>query len=144
MEMIISSWDSQTCFRIHFFRNKLILYLFRLLIWFFCFDTRFLLSIFVDFFSLLDALNDLNRAVELSAGRANNVESNALCQRALLHRLEGREQDAFDDFERAAKLGHQFAKAQLVKLNPYAALCNQMLGEMIATLQAPCATKEEK
>ena len=111
------------------------------------FDVFFFLLTRLFFVNLFDfssgALNDLNRAVELSAGRCS-AGSNALCQRALLHRLEGREQEALADFERAAKSGHSFAKAQLVKLNPYAALCNQMLGEMIATLQTPCSVEENK
>ena len=31
----------------------------------------------------------------------------------------------------AAKLGGQFAKQQVIAMNPYAALCNQMLSEVM-------------
>jgi hypothetical protein len=34
---------------------------------------------------------------------------------------------AFEDFKAAAKLGGRFARKQVVAMNPYAALCNQML-----------------
>ena len=36
------------------------------------------------------------------------------------------------DFQRAADLGSAFAKKQLVALNPYAALCNSMLSQMMS------------
>ncbi|XP_008573159.1 PREDICTED: tetratricopeptide repeat protein 36 [Galeopterus variegatus] len=55
------------------------------------------------------ALEDLERAVVLSGG----------------------------DFERAARLGSPFARRQLVLLNPYAALCNRMLADMMGQLRAP-------
>ena len=35
----------------------------------------------------------------------------------------------------AATLGNKFAQSQVVKLNPYAKLCNQMLTEAIGKLQ---------
>ena len=35
----------------------------------------------------------------------------------------------------AAMLGNKFAQSQVVKLNPYAKLCNQMLTEAIEKLQ---------
>ncbi|KAI1297148.1 Tetratricopeptide repeat protein 36 [Halotydeus destructor] len=80
------------------------------------------------------ALNDLNRAIELSKGKGK-AASNAYCQRAMIHRLEGRDEEALSDFKLAAVNGSEFAKSQVVKLNPYAALCNQMLGDMMAKLQ---------
>lgn len=39
------------------------------------------------------------------------------------------------DFEAAAKLGSEFAKAQLVQMNPYAALCNRMLRDVMGKLE---------
>ena len=79
------------------------------------------------------AMHDLNTAISLKqdncAGRVN-----ALCQRALLHQLKGAEQEAMADLKEAAAAGHQFAKRALVNMNPYSALCNQMLAQMIQKL----------
>ena len=47
----------------------------------------------------------------------------------------GEEDAALEDFKRAANLGGKFAKEMVVALNPYAALCNQMLAEMIHKCQ---------
>lgn len=80
------------------------------------------------------ALEDLNNAINL--GQTNrHAAAQALCQRGLIHRLRGQDQEALADFKEAAKLGSQFAKNQLVQMNPYAALCNRMLGEMFAKLR---------
>ncbi|KAF0294670.1 Tetratricopeptide repeat protein 36 [Amphibalanus amphitrite] len=81
-----------------------------------------------------DALSDADRAVELSGGRGL-AGRQALCQRGQLHQLAGQQERALDDYRRAAALGSRFAKTQLVALNPYAALCNRMLGEVIGRLQ---------
>jgi hypothetical protein len=48
----------------------------------------------------------------------------------------GDEAGALEDFKAAAHLGNDFAKQMLVALNPYAALCNQMLGEVMAKLRS--------
>ena len=45
--------------------------------------------------------------------------------------LLGDEDGAKEDLRNAANLGGQFAKQLLVTLNPYAALCNQMLAEVM-------------
>ncbi|NWR98641.1 TTC36 protein, partial [Motacilla alba] len=58
-------------------------------------------------------------------------------QRGLIHRLQARDEDARRDLERAARLGSAFARQQLVLLNPYSALCNQMLCEMLGRLRNP-------
>ncbi|XP_022190584.2 tetratricopeptide repeat protein 36 homolog [Nilaparvata lugens] len=85
------------------------------------------------------AMLDLNRAIELSGGGRGKSGSQALCQRALLHlKMENRE-GAVADFTAAARHGNRFAKTQLVKLNPYAALCNQMLSIAMTTLHSPPA-----
>ena len=36
-----------------------------------------------------------------------------------------------EDLKAAARMGSEFAKALVVQLNPYAALCNEMLVEVI-------------
>jgi tetratricopeptide (TPR) repeat protein len=78
------------------------------------------------------ALEDLNRAISLCEVSSNNkVLGQSLCQRALIHRLNGQDEQSRQDFSKAAKLGNMFARRQLVQLNPYAALCNQMLGQML-------------
>lgn len=81
------------------------------------------------------ALEDLNKAIELSRGEGT-AACQAYTQRALIFRLEKRDEDALADFKRAANLGSSFARAQVVQLNPYAAMCNQMLSEVIGKLRA--------
>ncbi|KAM9659003.1 tetratricopeptide repeat protein 36 [Trichechus inunguis] len=80
------------------------------------------------------ALEDLERAVALSSGRGRAARQ-GFVQRGLLARLQGRHDDARRDFERAARLGSPFARRQLVLLNPYAALCNRMLADMMRQLR---------
>ena len=94
------------------------------------------------------AINDLERAIILcepskddqtapkpAHKRTKQTLAQALCQRALIHRLNGRDAECRQDFTEAARLGSEFAKRQLVQLNPYAALCNQMLGQMLGNLK---------
>ncbi|XP_026361431.2 tetratricopeptide repeat protein 36 [Ursus arctos] len=83
------------------------------------------------------ALEDLERAVTLSGGRGRAARQ-GFVQRGLLARLQGRDDDARRDFERAARLGSSFARRQLVLLNPYAALCNRMLADVMRQLRGPC------
>ncbi|XP_004856769.1 tetratricopeptide repeat protein 36 [Heterocephalus glaber] len=82
------------------------------------------------------ALEDLERAVALSGGRGRAARQ-GFVQRGLLARLQGRDDDARRDFERAAQLGSPFARRQLVLLNPYAALCNRMLADVMRQLRSP-------
>ncbi|KAE8592370.1 hypothetical protein XENTR_v10018741 [Xenopus tropicalis] len=82
------------------------------------------------------ALEDLNQAVELS-GIAGVAGRQALVQRGLILRLQGKDDEARKDFQRAAQLGSDFAKQQLILLNPYAALCNTMLRDMMQKLREP-------
>ncbi|KAF6210020.1 hypothetical protein GE061_015775 [Apolygus lucorum] len=79
------------------------------------------------------AILDLNRAIEVSGG-GGKAGCQAFCQRALLHRRNGRDSEAKEDFTKAAQLGSQFARHQLVEMNPYAAMCNQMLNDMMEKL----------
>lgn len=80
------------------------------------------------------ATRDLAAALELSGG-AGRVGRQALVQRGLLRRLQGRDDDARRDFAQAARLGSAFARHQLVRMNPYAALCNAMLANAMKQLQ---------
>ncbi|XP_064103645.1 tetratricopeptide repeat protein 36 homolog [Macrobrachium nipponense] len=81
-----------------------------------------------------DALADLNKAITLS-GSKGRAACQAYTQRAMIHRLQDREKSARSDFQEAANLGSEFAKAQLVQMNPYAALCNKMLHDVFSKLQ---------
>jgi len=81
-----------------------------------------------------DALADLNKAIELSEGRGR-AACQASVQRGMIERLRGNDDLARADFEKAAGLGSQFAKTQLVIMNPYAAMCNKMLHDVIGKLQ---------
>nr|XP_021188529.2 tetratricopeptide repeat protein 36 homolog [Helicoverpa armigera] len=78
-----------------------------------------------------DAMSDLDRALELTAGKQSRARALALCQRGVLLRKRGNDDDARVVFTEAAKLGSSFAKKQVVELNPYAALCNQMLSQVM-------------
>ncbi|XP_052552980.1 tetratricopeptide repeat protein 36 [Tympanuchus pallidicinctus] len=82
------------------------------------------------------ALRDLDAAVRLGRG-CGRAACQSLVQRGLIHRLQGRDDDARRDFQQAARLGSAFARQQLVLLNPYSALCNQMLSEMLGRLRNP-------
>ena len=60
-------------------------------------------------------------------------------QRGLIRRLAHQDAEARADFEEAAALGSVFARQQAVILNPYAALCNRMLSEVINKMRNPVA-----
>ncbi|KAJ6647900.1 Tetratricopeptide repeat protein 36 like [Pseudolycoriella hygida] len=79
------------------------------------------------------ALSNLNKALELAP--AGRTKCQALCQRGLLFRKQEKINDAKLDFTEAAKLGSKFARSQLIEINPYAALCNQMLREAFDKLK---------
>lgn len=76
----------------------------------------------------------MNNAINLSEG-IGKVACQAFSQRGLINQLQGKKQQALNDFQEAAKLGSAFAKTMLVQMNPYAALCNQMLAEVMQKLQ---------
>ncbi|KAK7094049.1 tetratricopeptide repeat protein 36-like [Littorina saxatilis] len=80
------------------------------------------------------AMEDLNMAVVLSKGEGRSA-CQAFTQRGLIRRLEGDEQGALEDFKAAAHLGNEYAKQMVVALNPYAALCNQMLSQVMTKLR---------
>ncbi|XP_070808346.1 tetratricopeptide repeat protein 36 [Pituophis catenifer annectens] len=76
------------------------------------------------------ALEDLEAALKLSKG-VGPVARQGFVQRGLIQRLQGQDEAARSSFEQAAALGSIFARQQLVLMNPYAALCNQMLSEVM-------------
>ncbi|MGH0185601.1 UNVERIFIED_CONTAM: hypothetical protein FKN15_018306 [Acipenser sinensis] len=82
------------------------------------------------------ALEDLGRSISLSGG-AGRTGCQALVQRGLVHRLARREEEAREDFQRAACLGSAFARQQVVNMNPYAAICNIMLAQVINKMRNP-------
>lgn len=83
-----------------------------------------------------DAFNDLDKAIQLSDGNETNsnhhhhVARQAYCQRALIHLLNENRELGLKDMQRSAELGNRFARSYMAKMNPYAALCNQMLQDM--------------
>lgn len=77
-----------------------------------------------------EALEDLEAALKLSKG-AGPVARQGFVQRGLIQRLQGQDEAARSSFEQAAALGSIFARQQLALMNPYAALCNQMLSEVM-------------
>ncbi|XP_050080959.1 tetratricopeptide repeat protein 36 homolog [Anopheles maculipalpis] len=77
-----------------------------------------------------EALKDIEQALALS-NNAGRTGCRALCQRGILKRKNNNIDGAREDFEVAAKLGSKFARTQLIELNPFAALCNQMLREVM-------------
>ncbi|XP_033763281.1 tetratricopeptide repeat protein 36-like [Pecten maximus] len=81
------------------------------------------------------ALQDLNKAIELCDAKGS-AACQAFTQRGLVFKLEGDDEKALEDFKRAAALGGQFARQQVVAMNPYAALCNQMLSEVFRKVKS--------
>lgn len=79
------------------------------------------------------ALNDLQEAIKLSNSKGS-TGCRAHCQFGLIKRKQKQDNEAREHFEIAAKLGSKFSKNQLIEMNPYAALCNQMLREMLGKL----------
>eukprot|EP00056_Hartaetosiga_gracilis_P009854 m.143536 g.143536 ORF g.143536 m.143536 type:complete len:227 (+) comp13207_c0_seq10:2331-3011(+) len=76
------------------------------------------------------ALKDVDFAIQncrLSRGVAQRV----FAQRGALKRLCHDDEGARLDFEMAGKYGNAWAKQQAVLLNPYAAMCNQMLTQAL-------------
>lgn len=81
------------------------------------------------------ALSDLEEAIKLSSSRSPRdvlTLRQALTQRGILRRLEGKDDEARKDLEQAADLGSAVAKQEATKLNPYAASCNEMMVQMMA------------
>lgn len=81
------------------------------------------------------ALADLSKAIELSTNSHPLTKCRAYCQRGIIRKKQNDENGARDDFNESAKLGSKFAKQQLVELNPYARLCNQMVTKLLADMK---------
>ncbi|CAH1964962.1 unnamed protein product [Acanthoscelides obtectus] len=81
------------------------------------------------------ALEDVQKAISLCSDDHKKTLCLAHCQRGVLYRRSGKLDEAKADFEVTARMGNQFGKSQLVELNPYAALCNQMLKQVMDTLK---------
>lgn len=77
------------------------------------------------------ALNDLTKAIELSGENYNLTKCRAYAQRGIIKRKLNDVDGARDDFNESAKLGSEFARQQLVEINPYAQLCNQMVSQIL-------------
>lgn len=72
------------------------------------------------------AMKDCNTAIERARGD-RHVLRQAYTQRALLHRTKGDDAAALSDYQKGGEYGNIYAKTEAVRLNPYAALCNQYL-----------------
>lgn len=77
-----------------------------------------------------EALSLLNQLLSLP-NLPTQVLRQSSAQRAWLLFRAGGQEAAFKDFERAGKLGCGESKRMAVRCNPYAAMCNQMLQEII-------------
>ena len=53
----------------------------------------------------------------------------------MIHRREGRNEEARQDFQKASEMGSNFANSALTAMNPYAAMCNQMLKNVFQALE---------
>jgi hypothetical protein len=49
--------------------------------------------------------------------------------------MSGDDCGSLEDLKRASNLGSQFAKTRLIELNPYAAMCNAMMTEMMTKIR---------
>jgi tetratricopeptide (TPR) repeat protein len=75
---------------------------------------------------LARAMKDLEKAIALAKGD-EKVLGNAYTQKGLVHSKLEEKEEALECFQYGEKYGNLFAKQQVIELNPYAALCNQML-----------------
>lgn len=81
------------------------------------------------------ALADLSRSIFLSKDSHQLTKCRAFCQRGIIKRKLNDLEGAHDDFNQSAKLGSKFARQQLIDLNPYAQLCNQMVTKLLADMK---------
>lgn len=85
-----------------------------------------------------EALHDLDLAIKFGG---NAIKKQAYAQKGIILKSQGNEQ-AQECFEMAAKLGNNAVKQEAIKGNPYAALCSQMLSEVMSKYQSNCSGKE--
>lgn len=86
-------------------------------------------------FQLSVALVDLSKAIELSKDSHLSTKCRALCQRGIIKRKLNDIEASRDDFNESAKLGSKFARQQLIALNPYSQLCNQMVSKLMTDMK---------
>ena len=76
------------------------------------------------------AKQDLDRAILLAEARVPPDQltlRQAHTQRGMLLKLDGLDDEARVEFEKAAKLGSTLAKKEAAKLNPIAKQCNELM-----------------
>lgn len=73
------------------------------------------MCVLCDFF-ILDAMKDLDNVLKLTEGKKTRARALALCQRGVLLRKRGDDDNARAAFAEAAKLGSGFAKKQVIIL----------------------------
>ena len=81
------------------------------------------------------ALLDLSEAIALSGNCYDLTKCQAFCQQGIIKRKLGDLEGARSDFNESAKLGSKFARQQLIELNPYTQLCNQMVTKLLADMK---------
>ena len=89
------------------------------------------------------ALKDLNTAID-ECELSTRVAQQAYAQRGILKRLKDDTEGARKDLETAGHYGNAWARHEATKLNPYAALCNQMLKQAMDQLSGKSATEPAK
>ena len=84
--------------------------------------------------SIIEALKLLDSVIEFSFNTNNNrILRLSSAQRAWIHFRAGKTEEAFKDFELAGKLGCGESKRMAVRCNPYAAMCNQFMQEILGS-----------
>ncbi|CAG0888366.1 unnamed protein product [Cyprideis torosa] len=83
---------------------------------------------------LQGALDDLDVALRLSEEHGR-VAAQAYSQKGCILRRQGDQEGARKCFEEGAKRGNRFARMQAVQMNPYAAMCNKMLHDVMECLR---------
>ena len=76
------------------------------------------------------ALRDVDDSILLGVND-RSILKQSHTQRGLILKALGREEDALGAYRMGALLGNTFAKTESVRLNPYAALCNQYLQQAL-------------
>lgn len=71
---------------------------------------------FIQIFLFIEALGDLNKALELANDQQTRTKCHAHCQRGVLHRKLDNLEAARADFEAAAQLGSKFAREQVIEI----------------------------
>lgn len=81
----------------------------------------------------LACLNQILNVIDGSTPVPKMVIRQASAQRGWLLFRSAQNEEALADFERASRLGCLESKRMAVRCNPYAAMCNQMMQELIGS-----------